>query len=150
MNLPAEIREQFCRHGRQGGRKRASGMSPEARTAVARKAATTRWIRQRFGASTFAELGLPGGDMVDAGLADLAEGRTTAEGFLVSLAAPRLRREGVPIGATEPDPEERLYALLAEGGEELAHARYGAHLRQAVSFANACRYARLTHTLHAP
>jgi len=33
---------------------------------------------------------LPGGDLVERGLADLAEGRETAESLLVSIGAPRL------------------------------------------------------------
>ena len=52
------------------------------------------------------------------------------ESLLVSLAAPRLHREGVPIGQVHSDPEDRLYDLLSRSGD-LAHARYGAYLRQA-------------------
>ena len=118
-------------------------MSSAARKAVARQAATSRWVRERFGASSFAALGLPGGDIVDAGLADLARGQVTVESLLVSLAAPRLRREGVPVGPPQTDPEDRLYRLLAERGGDLAHARYGAYRRQVVSFADACRVVRL-------
>ncbi|MCY4377935.1 MAG: hypothetical protein OXC31_29605 [Spirochaetaceae bacterium] len=61
----------------------------------------------------FADLGLPGGDMVDERLTDLASGRTSAASLLVSLAAPRLRREGVPVTNTQPDPELQLYRLLS-------------------------------------
>jgi hypothetical protein len=118
-------------------------MSPEARRAVARRAAVARWIRERFGAPSFTALGLPGSELVDAGLADLAEGRTTAESLAVSLAAPRLRREGVPLRTTDEDPEDRLYRLLSRSAGDLAHARYGAYLRQLASFADACRDARL-------
>ena len=117
-------------------------MKPEARSAVARRAATTRWIRRRFGAPSFEALGLPGGDLVDAGLADLADDETSIESLLVSLAAPRLRREGVPVGPVQEDPEGRLYDLLSRDAGELAHSRYGAYLRQMVSFANACHRAR--------
>ncbi len=141
--MPSEIRNQFRRYGRAGGRARAARMEPDERRTVARRAAATRWIRERFGASSFEALGLPGGDIVDAGLADLAAGKATAESLLVSLAAPRLRREGVPLGETHSDPEDRLYALLSRTAGDLAHARYGAYLRQAVSFADACRVARL-------
>lgn len=119
-------------------------MDPAERRGVARRAATSRWIRHRFGAASFAERGLPGGELVDEGLADLAYGRTTAASLAVSLAAPRLRREGVPVGAVlEEAPERRLFELLqrTEGG--LAHARYNAHLSQLVSFADACRLARV-------
>ena len=81
--------------------------------------------------------------MVDTGLADLAGGHTSVESLLVSLAEDRLRREGVPLGAVEADPERRLYELLTRTEGDLAHARYGAHLRLMVSFADACRVARV-------
>jgi hypothetical protein len=88
-------------------------------------------------------LGLPGGELVDAGLADLAGGVASPEALVVSLAAPRLRREGVPVQAVESDPENRLYAGLVETEGDLAHARYNALRQQIVSFANACRSARV-------
>jgi hypothetical protein len=143
MELPDDVRQRFRRHGRSGGRRRAARMSPDARRAVARRAATARWIRHRFGAPCFERLGLPGGETVDAGLADLAAGRTTAESLAVSLAAPRLRREGVPVGAGLDDPERRLFELLSHTDGDLAHARYNARLRQLVSFADACRLVRI-------
>lgn len=143
MELPDEIRERFRKHGRSGGRRRAERMSPAERSALARRAATARWIRHRFGVASFADRGLPGGELVDAGLADLASGRTTVQSLAVSLAAPRLRREGVPVGATLDDPERRLFDLLSRTEGDLAHARYNAYLRQLVSFADACRLARV-------
>lgn len=144
MELPHEVRERFRRHGREGGRKRASLMKPEARRAVARRAAAARWIRKRFGSSSFEALGLPGGDLVDAGLADLAQEKASVESLLVSLAAPRLRREGVPLaGPILTEPEDRLFDLLARTAGGLAHARYNAYLRQMSSFADACRMARI-------
>ncbi|MGH8194103.1 MAG: hypothetical protein ACREQ8_06865 [Woeseiaceae bacterium] len=142
MKLPREIRERFGRYGRQGGKIRAARMSPEKRSATARRAAASRWIRERFGASSFAALGLPGGDIVDTGLAHLADGTTSAESLVVSLAAPRLRREGVPIGSVQADPEDCLYELLSEAAGDLAHARYSAYLQQVTSFADACHLVR--------
>lgn len=123
-------------------------MSSADRKGVARRAAISRWVRERFGASRFAALGLPGGDLVDAGLADLARDQVTVESLLVSLAASRLRREGVPVGPPQADPEERLYRLLAKRGGDLAHARYRAYRRQVVSFADACRAVRLDRRRH--
>lgn len=143
MRLPDDIRESFRRYGRAGGRARAARMSPERRRQVARRAATARWIRERFGSANFEALGLPGGDIVDAGLDDLAAGKATEESFAVSLAAPRLRREGIPVSATLEDPEIGLYESLAATNPDLAHARYGAYLRRMVSFADACRTARI-------
>ena len=142
MKLPSEIRERFIRYGREGGRARAARMSSEARQAAARRAASSRWIRERFGNSSFAALGLPGGDIVDTGLAHLADGTVSLESLVVSLAAPRLRREGVPVGSVEADPEDRLYELLSRTTGDLAHARYDAYLQQIASFADACRFVR--------
>ena len=118
-------------------------MSPETRSSVARVAAIRRWVRERFGAPTFAALDLPGGQDVDCGLAALAAGEETVESLMVSLAAPRLRREGVPLpGNVIADADHRLYRLLERSEGDLAHARYLARLRQLESFANACGSAR--------
>ena len=150
MRLPEEVRAQFQRHGREGGRARARRLAPHARTAIARRAAIRRWIRARFGDPSFAALGLPGGALVDQGLDDLAAGRETPASLAVSLAAPRLRREGVPLPAScFPDGDRRLYRVLEEAHGALAHARYLAHLRQVASFADACRLARADGGRHA-
>lgn len=142
MKLPDTIRKQFAHYGRQGGKARAAKLGPEARQATARRAAASRWIRDRFGATSFATLGLPGGETVDTGLKHLAEGTVSVESLLLSLAAPRLRREGVPVGRVLPEPENRLYELLSVEAGDLAHARYAAHLQQIASFADACHLAR--------
>lgn len=114
-------------------------MPQEARSAIACRAAIRRWLRVRFGADSFQALGLPGGEIVDAGLADLAAGRETVASLLVSEAAPRLRREGVPVPRRLlPDARERLYRELERRSAGLAHARFTAHLRQVASFADAC------------
>lgn len=81
--------------------------------------------------------------IVDTGLADLADGTISPESLAVSLAAPRLRREGVPVGSVHDDPEDRLYDMLSAATGDLAHARYAAYLEQIASFADACRFARL-------
>jgi hypothetical protein len=144
MKLPDDIRKQFVRYGRRGGKARAASLHADGRRAIAQRAASSRWIRERFGASSFTELGLPGGDVVDSGLADLADGTVSPASLAVSLAAPRLRREGVPISidSAQPDAEDRLYELLSATAGDLAHARYAAYLEQVVSFADACRLAR--------
>lgn len=142
VKLPTEVREQFRRYGREGGRTRAKRLEPGDRRRIARLAATRRWIRERFGVERFSDLSLPGAELVDRGLHDLAAGETTSESLLVSLAAARLRREGVPVGAIEPDPRWRLYRMLERTEGDLAHARYTALLRRIVSFADACRLSR--------
>lgn len=139
MNLPRSVQEKFRRFGKAGGQTRAARLSPTARRAIAQKAALRRWIRVRFGETSFEVLELPGGDLVDQGLDDLAAGKETAVSLLVSLAAPRLRREKVPIPAALPaDPDSKLYRLLSATEGDLAHARYLAHLEQIASFADAC------------
>lgn len=150
MDLPDEVRERFREYGRIGGRRRARRMTPVARRAAAKLAVVKRWIRHRFGAPSFAALGLPGGEFVDRGLEDLAYGRTTRESLGVSLAAPRLRREGVPVTDPLEDPERRLYESLSRTEGDLAHARYNACLRELVSFADACRSVRTDGTPGAP
>ena len=144
MKLPRTVRARFQDYGRTGGRARAARMTPEARRTVARQAAIRRWIHVRFGASGFGALGLPGGEIVDAGLAALAAGHESVGSLVVSLAAPRLRREGVPLpNEVFTDADLRLYRLLEQANGDLAHARYLAYLRQILSFADACSTARV-------
>ena len=112
---------------------------------VARVAAIRRWTRVRFGAARFADIGLPGGEAIDQGLAALAAGEESTESLLVSLAAPRLKREGVPLPRELfPNADVRLYRMLERTVGDLAHAQYLAYLRQATSFADACAGSRLT------
>jgi hypothetical protein len=142
MRLPKVIREQFRDYGRAGGRARAARMSPHERRCVARRAVIRRWMRARFAAPNFRMLGLPGAEIIDAGLDALAAGEETLESLLLSLAAPRLRREGVPLPrVTFDNADTRLYRLLERTSGDLAHARYLAYLRQATSFADACHTA---------
>ena len=144
MRLPPSLRAEFQRQGRKGGLERARRLTPAARKTIARRAAIRRWTRERFGSARFDDLGLPGGAMIDKGLDDLAGGIESPESLAVSLAAPRLRREGVPVPADcLPDAEPRLYRLLESTDGALAHARYLAWLRQVSSFADACRQVRI-------
>ena len=144
MRLPDQIREQFREFGRSGGRARAKRLSAESRARIARAASVTRWTRTRFGVSRFEELGLPGADIVDAGLRDVIDGVASTECYLIAIAAPRLRREGVPVPrvADRQDPEWSLFRLLEREHGDLAHARYNALLEQLVSFADACQLFR--------
>jgi hypothetical protein len=139
MKLPRTIRDQFRAYGRVGGRTRAATMSPDARRAVARLAAIRRWTRERFGNSSFEKLRVPGGDIVDSGLAALARGDVTPESLVVAEAAPRLRREGVPVPNVSIDePREQLYTLLEARHGDLAHARFLALLERVSLFADVC------------
>lgn len=84
-----------------------------------------------------ADSALPGGDIVAAGLADLARGEETAAALLVSIGAPRLRRIGFALNQPLADPEARLYALLSREGQDGAHSRYNALIRRLVSYERA-------------
>lgn len=79
---------------------------------------------------------LPGGELVAAGLDDLARGEETVPALLVAVGGPRLRRLGYRVPDV-PDPERRLYELLAREGEDSAHGRYNALVRRLVSFERA-------------
>lgn len=85
---------------------------------------------------------LPGGDLIEAGLEDLARNRETAAALLVSIGAPRLRRLGHALPRTLPQPERRLYELLAQADTATAHGRYNALIRRLVSFERAAECVR--------
>jgi len=80
---------------------------------------------------------LPGADLVERGVADLAGGTETAEALLVSIAAAKLRALGVDVPPPLDEPELRLYRLLAREDEDSAHGRYNALVRRLVSFERA-------------
>ena len=80
---------------------------------------------------------LPGADLVEAGLADLAAGAETIPALLVSIGAPRLRDLGFSVDAPWSHPERRLYDLLSRSDADAAHSRYNALIRRLVSFERA-------------
>lgn len=80
---------------------------------------------------------LPGADLIEQGLRDLAGGAETVESLLVSLSAPRLRALGITVSSPFPDADLRLYRLLAIQHGAAAHARYNALIRRVVSFQRA-------------
>ena len=82
--------------------------------------------------------GLPGADLIEAGLQDLRAGRETVEALLVAIGAPRLRSIGLQVPDNLPDnPEHRLYHLLAQDDSDSAHSRYNAFVRRLVSYERA-------------
>lgn len=90
--------------------------------------------------------GLPGAELIEQGLCDLAAGRESEAALLVLIGAPRLTRLGLdvpdpPTGwfavPRDPSPEHRLYALLARSDTDSAHSRYNALIRTLVSFERA-------------
>lgn len=80
---------------------------------------------------------LPGGDLVKAGIADLEAKTESVPALLVAVGAPRLTALGLSIPATPPNPEHRLYALLARDDPDSAHGKYNALIRRLVSFERA-------------
>lgn len=85
------------------------------------------------------EPSLPGEELVEQGLADLAQDRVTDCSLLVLLAAPRLKRLGIHIpNRAFPRPyEHQLYARLAERLGTAAHSHYNSLIRRIVSYARA-------------
>lgn len=61
--------------------------------------------------------------------------------LLVSIGAPRLRRLGLRVPRAIPEPEHRLYELLARQDPDSAHSRYNALIRRLVSFERAAECA---------
>lgn len=74
--------------------------------------------------------GLPGADLIEAGLKDLREGRETIAALLVAIGAPRLRCLRLDVAQSNWEcPEHRLYDLLAKDDSDSAHSRYNALVR---------------------
>ncbi len=81
--------------------------------------------------------GLPGAELIAAGVRDLDAGLATVPALLVAVGAPRLRTLGIEIAATPDRPEHRLYHCLAAEHGDAAHGRYNALVRRLVSFERA-------------
>lgn len=82
--------------------------------------------------------GLPGAELIEKGLADLAGGIASVEALLVAIGRPRLARLGLEIpNHNHPEPEHELYLLLADSDSDSAHSRYNALIRRLVSFERA-------------
>ncbi|HBB87549.1 MAG TPA: hypothetical protein DC047_08040 [Blastocatellia bacterium] len=81
---------------------------------------------------------LPGDDLIEQGIADLRAGKESTAALLVCIGAPRLRRIGLELPDNlPPNPEHRLYDLLAQSDQDSAHSRYNALIRKLVSFERA-------------
>jgi hypothetical protein len=83
----------------------------------------------------------PAGEWVREGLDELRRGEESVRALLVSIGAPRLRRIGIAVPPVISQPEERLYAMLAEEDPDSAHGRYNALIRRLVSFERAAECA---------
>ena len=80
---------------------------------------------------------LPGGDLIVAGLDDLAADRESIPALLVMIGAPRLSALGFAVPAPVAGAEHRLYERLAADDALTAHSRYNALIRRLVSFERA-------------
>lgn len=82
---------------------------------------------------------LPGEDLVEQGLADLAQDRVSDASLLVLIAAPRLKRLGIQVpDRAFPQPyEHELYARLDDRLGAAAHSHYNSLIRRIVSYARA-------------
>ena len=88
------------------------------------------------------ERSLPGEELVEQGLADLAAGRLTDFALLVLIAAPRLKRLGiqVPDHAQSRPYEHDLYARLDQRLGKAAHSYYNSLIRRIVSYERALEH----------
>jgi len=86
---------------------------------------------------------LPGAEIVNAGVSDLAANRESIEGLAVAMAAGRLRDLGVDVPpCPAARPSHRLYELLSERDGRSAHSHYNALAGRIISFAHAAEHAR--------
>jgi len=84
------------------------------------------------------EIKLPGEELIQKGLSDLRAGQETIAALLVAIGAPKLRSVGIDVPKKlPPNPEHRLYALLAKNNSDSAHSRYNSLIRRLVSFERA-------------
>jgi hypothetical protein len=76
---------------------------------------------------------------------DLERGVESVEALLVSIGEPRLAAAGFSVPAPLPEPEHKLFRLLAEQYGDAAHSRYNALVRRLVSFERAATAAGRPH-----
>jgi hypothetical protein len=85
--------------------------------------------------------GLPGADLVQQGLTDLAARTTSEHALLVLVGEPRLRALGISIPKGRPvvqgPVEHALYDHLEQEYGKDAYSRYNSLLRRMNSFAHA-------------
>ena len=81
---------------------------------------------------------LPANELILTGVEDLQSHRETIAALLVAIGAPKLRSLGLEIPQSlPPNPEHRLYDLLAASEPDSAHSTYNALIRKLVSFERA-------------
>ncbi len=80
---------------------------------------------------------LPGAELIEQGLIDLAGHVESVASLLVSIGAPRLRSLGHHVPRVVPDAELRLYAMLTQTHGDGAHSQFNALVRRLVSYERA-------------
>ena len=106
-----------------------------------RPSASRRQVDERGDYNRRVDRSLPGAELVERGIADLAGGVESLESLLVSIGAPRLRWLGIRVERPFANPERRLYDRLASDDPDSAHARYNALIGRLVSFERAAECA---------
>ena len=88
---------------------------------------------------------LPGEELVEQGLADLAQNQMTEAALLVLIAGPSLRRLGLEIPQPPfPRPyEHTLYDCLEQRLGADAHSHYNSLIRRIVSYARALEQSKV-------
>ncbi|MFQ5890975.1 MAG: hypothetical protein ACE5JR_13165 [Gemmatimonadota bacterium] len=84
---------------------------------------------------------LPGGDLIRAGLEDLARGEESIPALLVSIGAARIERLGRAVRNPIAGAERLLYERLRATDPDAAHSRYNALIRRLVSYERAAECA---------
>lgn len=139
--VPQILQCYFKKIGRKGGKERARKQSSAMLSSQAKHAAVSRWMHKRFGTDNFQALALPGWEIVDSGLRDLAHGDVASLHALAILELrPRLRFLGVPVPQVShpiSNPRALLYQTMEEKEGDMAFVRFCALLERLDSFCDA-------------
>ena len=140
MKLAAEAKAYFRSEGRRGGRIRARNLSAPRRSTIAAIAGTARAL-QRNGYRNFEDMGLPGAEIVDAGLKDIGRDLMTEDALAVMQIAHSIRSSFIPFPKHLPVPDDarmQLYRMIERRvGPDMAHADLNAKLERLSAFINA-------------
>ncbi|MGH2914841.1 MAG: hypothetical protein ACRDMX_07625 [Solirubrobacteraceae bacterium] len=86
--------------------------------------------------------GLPGGELIEQGLADLRAGSRSPEAFLLSRFYGRLAQVGVALPADPlPDPDRGMYLALEERYGSGAHSVHNSMTRRLLSYLRTAAHA---------
>jgi hypothetical protein len=139
--VSGQIRSYLKKIGQRGGNARARKLSADTRSAHARHAIISRWMRKRFGADRFESLALPGWEIIDPGLHDLVHGNISSINALAVVELrPRLRLLGVPVPDVSNhtlNSREQLFCTMKEVHGDMAYLRFCALLERLDSFCDA-------------